>query len=96
MAWTITLKNGKKDVCALYEVCLMGEDINIGTRSGEDLEHGFEYATLFNGKSEGFQSNLKQDSEEYNECLKHLHTIHEEFLALSRILNKDLYEEDLV
>lgn len=92
MAWTIELKSGKKDVCALYEVTLMGEDICIGTRAGEDLEHGFQYGTLFNGSREGFQSNLEEDSEEYNACVKSLRIIHEEFLKLSRIINKDLYE----
>lgn len=33
---------------------LMGEDVCIGTRAGEDLEHGFEYATLGNGSMWGF------------------------------------------
>jgi hypothetical protein len=58
---------------------------------GEDLEHGFQYGTLFNGSHEGFQSNLEQDSEEYKACVKSLRIIHEEFLKLSKIINKDLY-----
>lgn len=92
MAWTIELKSGKKDVCALYEVTLMGDDICIGTRGGEDPKHGFQYGTLFNGSHEGFQSNLEEDSDEYMACIKSLRIIHEEFLKLSKIINKDLYE----
>jgi hypothetical protein len=91
MAWTIELKSGKKDVYALYEVTLMGEDICIGTRAGEDPKHGFQYGTLFNGSHEGFQSNLEEDSEEYKDCIKSLRIIHEEFLKVGRIINKDLY-----
>lgn len=92
MAWTIELKSGKKDVNALYEVVLMGEDVCIGTRGGEDLEHAFQYGTLFNGSHEGFQSNLAFGSEEEEACIRSLRIIHEEFLKLSRIINKDLYE----
>lgn len=36
MAWVMTLKSGKKDVNAVYEVTLMGEDICIGTRAGQE------------------------------------------------------------
>ena len=96
MAWVMNLKSGKKDVYAVYTVALMGEDICIGTRAGVDLEHAFQYGTLFNGSHEGFQSNLEQDSDEYKDCIKSPHIIHEEFLKLSKIINKDLYEKDMV
>lgn len=87
----MTLKSGKKDVNAVYEVTLMGEDVCIGTRAGEDLEHGFQYGTLFNGSHEGFQSNLPFGSEDEEACVRSLRIIHEEFLKLSKIINKDLY-----
>ena len=92
MAWVMNLESGKKDVCAVYEVTIMGEDVCIGTRAGVDLEHGFQYGTLFNGSRKGFQSNLEEDSDEYMACIKSLRIIHEEFLRLSKIINKDLYE----
>ena len=94
MAWTIELKSGKKDVCALYEVALMGEDVCIVTRGGEDPKHGFQYGTLFNGSHEGFQSNLPFGSEDEEACIRSLRIIHEEFLKLGRIINKDLYENE--
>ena len=93
MAWTIELESGKKDVCALYVVTLMGKDVCIGTRGREDLEHSFQYGTLFNGSHEGFQSNLSFGSEDEEACIKSLRIIHEEFLKLSKIINKDLYED---
>ncbi len=38
-----------------------------------------------------FKSNLEEDSEEYKACVKSLRITHEEFMKLSRIINKDLY-----
>lgn len=87
MAWTIELKSGKKDVCERFEVVLMGSDISIDTEK-------LSYATLGNGSHYGIQHCFKNGGEEEGVLTKHLDAVHEHLLAINKIINKDLYENE--
>ena len=84
MAWTIELKNGKKDVCEKFDIVLMGNDISIVTEK-------LDYATLGNGSHYGIQHCFENGGQEDILLRGHLDAIYKHLLEVNKIINKDLY-----
>lgn len=87
MAWTIGLRNGKKDVCERFDIVLMGEDISIVTEK-------LCYATLGNGSHYGIQHCFENGGDEEMLLRRHCDAIYDHLLAVNKIINKDLYENE--
>lgn len=77
--------DGTSIVMETFDVTILGEDLHI---TSEKLE----FATLGQGSHLGLQHCLGYNTEEEKELTAHLEAIHEHFIAVNKMINKELYE----
>lgn len=72
-------------VMEFFDITILGYDITLYSES-------LEYATLDDGKMYGIQHCFDKGGEEEKELRKHLEAMHEHLVAISKIINKELYD----
>ena len=77
--------DGTSIVMESFDVTILGEDLHI---TSEKLE----FATLGQGSHLGIQHCLQHDTQEEKALTEHLDAIRDHFVAVNKIINKDLYE----